>query len=907
MRIFFTSKHLVCACALLLAGALSACGGGGAKSIALPPAAANSNAGNSNTASSQSNGHAVFQLTIPPRATSAHARVTKHVAPTTASVTISAVVSGQSTNPVVFNIPGSPSCSVAASGATTCTIPVNAPVGNDTFEIFSYDGQNATGNVLSHGKLAAQISATSSTSVPVALDGVVTAVALVLSQATIPMGPPSSGLTLTVDAFDPDGNIIAGGGNYVDAGLNPLTFTITPGGASPNAVQLSSTLVTSPATSNVALTYVGGATPISTTFNIQASSTAPTSALISSAAVLNFGTAGTVLYATSSVGHGIEAFAQGANGGNPTPALRTIGYGNAAPAPFGGQAVAVDSQGNIYTPGDDPTAEASDIFVYAPGALLGSLPTKVIPLEPNISGMAMDSHDNLYIMDQAGQSIYKFSTSSLTNGITPTPTATITGLPETTTSTGLHTTTTSKFFAVDGNGNVYLAMGATNPVIDVVPFPTSVGVGFSTISIPRAISSGISSLADINGLALDTPGNIYLLSSPFSTNSDLLGIQVFAFGTTSSARSIPLFTIAGSATTLNEPGSLAVDGNGDIYVYDFNDNGGTSIPSIKVFAAKALVAGATAQNLQQNIPPARTIIATASPTVITASLTSNKLYVSELAGIDIFSAGANGNAVPSRILFPSTSTPIAASSDGNVYALDSFSVIAYGPGTISPTRDLDLTVTYGPGDSGGIGAIAVDPTTNKIYVGLSYAIVRIPQGATSATPSDRTINLTSIFPTAIAVSASSGNMYVLDSSGHTIDVFPPSAKSQTDAVNPTTLATGLTSRMALDDANHRLYATNQTPVAGAYTITIYSTILPTSGALTQVGTFTESAVVPNSLAVDANGRLYVGGASIASPGLGQVIVFNTPPTSGSPSVSETITLSSGTSDFTPVVFISIGN
>jgi len=879
------------AIALIAAGTLGACSGG-AKSVPLAPAAS---AGNAGTTGSQSAGRAVFQLTIPGQTTSAHARATKHVAPTTASVTISTVITGQSSNPVVVNVtPGSPGCTTT-NGATTCTIPVNAPAGTDTFEIFSYDAQNAGGNVLSHGKIAVAIGATATTNVPVALDGVVTAVSLVLSQSTIPTTAGTD--TLTLDAFDPDGNIIAGGGNFIDVNLNPVTFALTKSGPSSGLVTLGATSVTSPATSSVTVTFAGGAAT-STTFSTQASTTAN----ISGAAVLNFGTAGAVLYATTSFG--ISAFAQGATGGNPTTPLRTIGIGKTGiPQPqFGAVA---DSHGNLYLAGTDVTFAHSFIFVYAPGVLLGSSPTKTIPLPAGVfpggangggsddGSLAIDPHDNLFVSGEG--SVTEYATGSFVDGTPAAALGTLTGMPGPDQGNGSQPSLVSTF-AVDSSENIYIVHGLDGSAIsiDVVPFPAGTSADFSTLlsATPnhRHILLSVIDVASVAGIAIDAAGNIYEI------DSSVTGVHVFAAGATSSTSSTPLFTIAGAATTLVAPRCLTVDGNGDVSVYD-EPFTSTPTASVKAFGAKALFGGAATQN----VAPTRTITGIATDfDGITASLTSNKLYLAHTNGVDVYAALANGNAPSSRLIAvpPFAFNPLAAGSDGTIYELMGSSLFAYAPGasgTASPAHQVNFVAT-----GTEPGALATDPLSGEVYVSFGQSnIVRLPKGATTATP-DRTITLTTLVPNAIGVSAT-GNMYVFAGPNGKIVVFPATATTESNGINTTTVTT-TTTGMGLDDVNHRLYSADSQVAGGTYPITIFSSTLPgtTTAALVNLGGFTESAVAPSAVAVDAGGRLYVAGITGATA---QIAVFNAPPLSGTNVVpDELITL---TGESSPK--IAIGN
>lgn len=239
---------------LVFAGALTlvlgACGGGGGGSStpATGPAAAP-------TAGAQAgSGTLSFAITIPSGSNAAaNSRTPKYVSPSTASVTVT--LAGQTTPLGTVNTAaGAPGCTASASG-TTCTITVTAPAGNQTFNVATYSGPNGTGNQLSVARVPASISTSSTTTVPLALQGVVASVTAILGSTSVPVGAPAA-VAVTIVAYDSSNNIIVGAGDF----SSPVTLALNdPSGNT----SLSTNTVPAPGTS-VTLNYNGNSVTAAT-------------------------------------------------------------------------------------------------------------------------------------------------------------------------------------------------------------------------------------------------------------------------------------------------------------------------------------------------------------------------------------------------------------------------------------------------------------------------------------------------------------------------------------------------------------------------------------------------------------------------------------------------------------------
>ena len=185
-----------------------------------------------------------FRIFVPQRA---QTNITpSYVSPSTESVSIAI----GSATPVSSNItPSSPGCA-SVSGGTQCTLGLQAPAGNDTFVVSTYDGPSATGNKLSTATVTQTVTAGASNTISITLNGVVASVVLAV-QGT----PPPEGTAVTVGvsvmANDASGNTIVGPGNYA----SPIQLTDTDPSST---TSLSTQSVVSPSTA-VTLKYSGGA------------------------------------------------------------------------------------------------------------------------------------------------------------------------------------------------------------------------------------------------------------------------------------------------------------------------------------------------------------------------------------------------------------------------------------------------------------------------------------------------------------------------------------------------------------------------------------------------------------------------------------------------------------------------
>lgn len=190
--------------ALALAGmALTACGGGGSTSSPLPAA--------TTAPSKHEAATATFVVKIPPKRQSS-ARTPKYLTADVQGIDFS-VSQNEGKTPagyVFYAIgPTQSYCTTPAGGGLTCTLPVYAIPGDDTFVVTTYDQPNTNydADVVSTGSVEATISSQKSNTINIVTSGIPTAFVMSVDDAF----PTVAGTQpIHLLALDADMNVIAG-------------------------------------------------------------------------------------------------------------------------------------------------------------------------------------------------------------------------------------------------------------------------------------------------------------------------------------------------------------------------------------------------------------------------------------------------------------------------------------------------------------------------------------------------------------------------------------------------------------------------------------------------------------------------------------------------------------------------
>jgi hypothetical protein len=521
-----------------LAAALAGCGGGGNSTAPSTPRAT-TDAG-------------AFVLTIPAAATAAASRAPKYVS--ASAVSLSITVNGGAATVADISVT-SPNCTTTQTGRS-CTVPLTAPSGRDTFTITQYDAANATGHVLGSGTAVLNVVAGTPFQLQAVLNGAVASLQLALG--TLPPAGVGGTDTLTVEAYDADGNLIIGPGNYVV----PITLTLVdPSGQT----SLSTTSVTSPSQAAVTINYAGG-------FGVSATITATASGATQAQTTFAPTGGGLNLYIAQLGASSVTATPINASG-NAAP-VRTIAGGNTQISQDYG--VAVDANDQVYV----SDLRNPVITVYSAGSFGNVAPLRTITgSNTGLSGplgLAIDAAGELIVSNFFNDTITVYAAGANGNA---TPVRTIAG--------GNTNLAEPYGITLDASGNLYVVdnvsqYGGTDEVTVYAPGANG------NVTPTRTITGNATGMSGAVYDAVDAAGKLYVVNS--SANS----VTVYAPGANGNAA--PVATIAGSNTGFNTPYAIALDSTGTIYV----SVGGTN--SVNIFPAGS----------NGNVTPTRTIVGPAT-------------------------------------------------------------------------------------------------------------------------------------------------------------------------------------------------------------------------------------------------------------------------------------------------------
>ncbi len=288
-----------------------------------------------------------------------------------------------------------------------------------------------------------------------------------------------------------------------------------------------------------------------------------------------------------------------------------------------------------------------------------------------------------------------------------------------------------------GGGGGMANGGGTPPASSSI-YVTSVllgGLPSSVLEFPTTASGDISPTSTIkgssnsffNGLAVDAAGNVYVGTALNASGHG--GIEILVYGPGASGTATPIRTISGEATGLevlaqNSFNALAVDSAGNLYVSAPSTLSQSDL-GISIFSAAA----------NGNVAPTRVIAGIATdiefPNQIAVDSAGN-VYVanspfSGTASILIFNSSANGNVPPASVLGGSETTMnsiqgLAVDNSGNIYVAANGTTIGGGAPSIlefsagSTGNVAPVRTISGPATTIiGFGNIAVDGA-GSVYV-----------------------------------------------------------------------------------------------------------------------------------------------------------------------------------------------
>jgi hypothetical protein len=512
------------ATALLLSVAVIACGGGGGGgtsagttgSTVVPP-------GNSAPNSTATGGNAALSILIPSTAAASSSAVRRpaYVSAATKSVAVFAYPAAATPPPTattLVNVGAGLAGCTSVTGGTSCTITVPAQYGSMTFTVKTYDNVLGTGNLLSQATFTQTIGPNQAP-IPITLSGVVAGVSLSIPQYAYPAGGGS--FTLTVNALDVNGAIIAGGGSY----NVPITIT-SPDTAD---ITISPNPVTGPG-QTVTVTYDASA-PSGITLRSHTpglSANAEGAVAFSIAQPVSTSYEAYVLDQNTNTVFGFPAGAVGNPGVQAHDTFPSLNYPNLlSVSPAGDIAVGT---GQSYSPGTIELVHGGVVKALSLGY-----------------GPASFAFDPSSTSATAGDlAVLEISPNPSINYYPPNAGPTSTPIPGTSiASTGLEFSVGTPALAIDGTGNVYVLQYGGGWI--VLEYPAGSSVSTRTISITTpygGVPFGIAVAADGTLAALVAGHLAPSYSSPYVSE-----VQIFAPNATTPTRTLTGGQIAASYGT----------------------------------------------------------------------------------------------------------------------------------------------------------------------------------------------------------------------------------------------------------------------------------------------------------------------------------------------------------------------
>jgi sugar lactone lactonase YvrE len=583
------------------------------------------------------------------------------------------------------------------------------------------------------------------------------------------------------------------------------------------------------------------------------------------------------LYVTNTGGRdGYSITAYPVSGGRRPAPIFTIGAQLIIP-----QGVALDSAGNIYVVNEgilsgDQSSDPPSVTIYRAGSNGDDAPmARISGPKTKLSysqALALDSHGYIYVSNQSKvenpDTITVYSPGS--NGDVA-PARVISG-PATLLSA-------PEGVAVDSSGRLFVSSSAAgapqSPSAAVLIFaPGSSG----NVAPFASIDCDCAKIHTPGAITLDSKGNVYV-TTRWNFDTGTAGVAVFTQQDQGTGNHLnlepivvhhptgpattegytgqcltPILNIAGKKTGISDPGGIAVDPDGNMYVTDEDSD------SIGVFKASA----------DGNVAPSYTI---ESPNGIVNSIA---VAIDSVGKIYVANGGGDGDGFDNSV---------------NVYPPGSYANVA-------PIATLAgaMTAQTGYADKSGISkaqAIAVD-AHGKIFVANGAAgynlqgnITVYPAGSNGDVRPIATIGGTSRGdrtglndPVGMAFD-SADNLYVLNDNGGpdnagTITVFPSDANGNVapKAIISDDAKDKLTqfrqpAGMALDSANN-IYVTNSsTDTIMIYTAGKFGDVVPKaiiSGPDTGLNS-------PQGIGVDSDGKIYVSNDGSDNNGADTVTVY----------------------------------
>ncbi len=474
--------------------------------------------------------------------------------------------------------------------------------------------------------------------------------------------------------------------------------------------------------------------------------------------------------------------------------------------------VAVDGNGNVYVCDTNNSTirkitSTGTVTTLAGGAgQVGYVDgTGFAARFSNPKGVAIDGSGNVYVADSGNNTIRKITSTG-----TVTSLAGGGGIAGDVDGFG----PSAEFFnpsgvSVDGNGIVYVADTSNFTIRKITSTRVVTTLAGSAGYGSADGTGGAAQFYHPTGVAVDGNGNVYV--ADFS-NYTIRKITNTGAVTTlaGSARQAGTADGTGTAARFNGPFDVAVDGNGNVYVADYNNHTIRKITStgvVTTLAGSAGLAGTadgTGAAARFNNPSG--IAVDGNGNVYVADYNNHTIRkitstgaVTTLAGSAGQSGSGNGTGAAARFFFPRR---VAVDGNGNVYVADTGNNMIRKITSTGAVTTLAGSLLFGSADGTGVAAqfsspsgVSVDGNGN-VYVGdwgndtirkiTSAGVVTTIGGTPRVMGGNDGIGAAASFSNPYSAAVDSfGNLYVADSNSHHIAKgvpLPPPSVSTVSAI-----------------------------------------------------------------------------------------------------------------------------
>jgi sugar lactone lactonase YvrE len=199
----------------------------------------------------------------------------------------------------------------------------------------------------------------------------------------------------------------------------------------------------------------------------------------------------------------------------------------------------------------------SSLLSFAPGATGNVAPSSTVSGAGSTlnspSAAALDSSGNIWVANDLANTVVEFTQTQLATGGAPAPTVTLAA-----TANSLDNPTSLVF---DRSGDLWVSNATNNSVVEFTPSQLAT----SGAPVPKVTitSDGVvpASISAPGSLAVDGSGNLWIGNAGNNTVVRLTPTQLSATGTPT-----PAVTLTSTANSLDNPNSLVFDRSGDLWV-----------------------------------------------------------------------------------------------------------------------------------------------------------------------------------------------------------------------------------------------------------------------------------------------------------------------------------------------------